>query len=64
MVPLSLMITLILFLVESNSNDLSNLTFFSFPIILKHYSLADDPINWNPNLAAASTSVISSGDGP
>lgn len=63
-IPLSLIITLILLRVESNSNDLSNLTFFSRPRILKFYSLADAPVNEKPILAAASTNVISSGLGP
>lgn len=58
------MITLILFLFESNSNDLNNLTFLGYPRIEKLYSLADAPVNLNPILAAASTKVISSGEGP
>ena len=44
MTPLSLTMTLILFLLESNSNDLSNLTRFSYPLISNVYSLADAPL--------------------
>ena len=58
------MITLIRLRAESNSNDLSNVTFFSSPRILNVYSLAEAPMNRNPILEAASTKVISSGEGP
>ena len=63
-VPLSLIMTLIRLRVESNSNDLSNLTFLSLLSILNSCSLAEAPLNWKPSRAAASTSVISSGEGP
>lgn len=46
MIPLSsFIITLILFLFESNSNDFNNLTFFGLFNIEKLYSLADAPTN-------------------
>ena len=60
----SLTMTDIRFLAESNSNDLRSWNFFSYPLITNFYSLADAPVNLNPKWAAASTNVISSGDGP
>lgn len=62
--PSSLIITLILFLSLSNSNKLRSSTFLSLPYIANVCSLAEAPTNLYPIRAAASTNVISSGEGP
>ena len=62
--PLSLTIALIRLRSLSNSNNINISTLFGLPYMMNVYSLALAPLNQQPRWAAASTRVISSGEGP